>query len=74
MYLVGTVTLSKVVEKEWEGRKYYKCQALGSDKEIYSLTLNGARHLDPVMYIRLYLSLLIEIGSLMYIFRERNNE
>lgn len=42
MYLVGTVTLSKVVEKEWEGRKYYKCQALGSDKEIYSLTLNGA--------------------------------
>lgn len=42
MYLVGTVTLSKVIEKEWEGRKYYKCQAVGSDKEIYSLTLNGA--------------------------------
>ena len=42
MYLVGTVTLSKVVEKEWEGRKYYKCQAVGSDKEIYSLTLNSA--------------------------------
>lgn len=41
MYLVGTVTLNKVVEKEWEGRKYFKCQALGSDKEIYSITLNG---------------------------------
>lgn len=41
MYLVGTVTLSKVVEKEWEGRKYYKCQAVGSDKEMYSISLNG---------------------------------
>lgn len=41
MFLVGTVTLSKVVEKEWEGRKYFKCQAVGSDKEIYALTING---------------------------------
>ena len=41
MYLVGTVTLSKVVEKEWDGRKYFKCQAVGSDKEMYSISLNG---------------------------------
>lgn len=40
MFLVGTVTLSKVVEKEWDGRKYYKCQAVGSDKEVYSIFLN----------------------------------
>ena len=41
MFLVGTVTLTKVVEKEWDGRKYYKCQALGSDKEIYSVSLSA---------------------------------
>lgn len=41
MFLVGTVTITKVVEKEWEGRKYFKCQALGSDKEIYSVSLSG---------------------------------
>lgn len=41
MFLVGTVTLSKVVEKEWDGRKYFKCQALGSDKEVYSISLPG---------------------------------
>lgn len=41
MFLIGTVTLSKVVEKTWEGRKYFKCQALGSDKEIYSISLSG---------------------------------
>ena len=39
MFLVGTVTLSKVVEKEWDGRKYFKCQAVGSDKEVYSISL-----------------------------------
>ena len=41
MFVVGTVTISKVVAKEWEGRKYFKCQAVGSDKEIYSVSLNG---------------------------------
>lgn len=39
MYLVGTVTLSKVVAKEWEGRRYYKCQGVGDDKEVYSVSL-----------------------------------
>lgn len=41
MFLVGTVTLTKVVPKEWEGRKYYKCIALGADKEIYSVSISG---------------------------------
>lgn len=41
MFLIGTVTISKVIEKEWDGRKYYKCQAVGSDKEVYAITLNG---------------------------------
>ena len=40
-FIVGTVTISKVVEKEWEGRRYFKCQALGSDKEMYSLSLGA---------------------------------
>lgn len=41
MYLVGTVTLTKVVRKEWEGRVYFKCQALGDDKEVYSVSLSS---------------------------------
>ena len=41
MYLVGTVSLTKVVPKEWEGRKYFKCIAIGSDKEIYSVSISG---------------------------------
>lgn len=41
MFLVGTVQISKVIEKEWEGRKYFKCQAVGSDKEIYAVTLSA---------------------------------
>lgn len=40
-FIVGTATISKVVEKEWEGRRYFKCQALGSDKEMYSLSLRA---------------------------------
>ena len=42
MFLVGTVSITKVVEKEWEGRRYFKCQALGSDKEVYSVSLGAA--------------------------------
>lgn len=41
MYLIGTLSISKVVAKEWEGRKYYKCQAIGDDKEVYSISLNS---------------------------------
>lgn len=41
MFLVGTVTLTKVIEKEWEGRRYFKCQAIGSDKEVYSISLSS---------------------------------
>lgn len=41
MFLVGTVQISKVIEKEWEGRKYFKCQAVGSDKEVYALSLGA---------------------------------
>ena len=44
MFLVGTVSITKVVEKEWEGRKYYKCQALGSDKEVYSVSLSAEQN------------------------------
>lgn len=41
MFIVGTVSISKVIPKEWEGRKYYKCQAVGSDKEVYAVSLSG---------------------------------
>lgn len=63
MFLVGTVTITKVVEKEWEGRKYYKCQALGSDKEIYSVSLSGDQNPRVNDVFQLVLNHLIGIGS-----------
>lgn len=44
MYLVGKLTLSKVSEKEYEGRKYYKCVALADDKEVYNVSLSGSEN------------------------------
>lgn len=44
MFLIGDVTVMSAVEKEYEGRKYYKMQCLGEDKVAYSLSAKYEDH------------------------------
>lgn len=37
-FLVGDVSVFKVSEKEYEGRKYYNCMGMTKDKDIYKFS------------------------------------
>lgn len=43
-FLIGDVTVAYVQEKEFDGRKYYKFQAIGKDKCMYSLSCRYEDH------------------------------
>lgn len=44
MYLIGTLQVTKVIPKEWDGRRYFKCQGIGDDKEVYAFSLNDGEN------------------------------
>ena len=43
-FLIGDVQVTYVTEKEFEGRKYYKMQAMGKDKCLYSVSAPYDEH------------------------------
>lgn len=37
-FLIGDMQITYVEQKEYDGRKYFKMQAVGKDKAVYSLS------------------------------------
>lgn len=38
MFLVGDLTVTMAQEKEYEGRKYFVCQGMAKDGEVYKFS------------------------------------
>ena len=38
MFLVGDITVTMAIEKEYEGRKYFVCQGMAKDGEVYKFS------------------------------------
>lgn len=44
MFLVGDITVTMAVEKEYEGRKYFVCQGMAKDGEVYKFSTRFEDH------------------------------
>lgn len=44
MFLIGDCTVMNAIEKEYDGRKYYKMQVMAEDKVAYSVSCGYDQH------------------------------